>query len=166
MSLKPGKLARLFPDTLRAASVLAGCGAPLQAQQGGGLKEPTIQSQLGHNNIVPSAPALTLEMTNFCNAQAQVDYGYAVLFCESKLASLPVSFTTTYGAQVNADWCYTNQYTNANGQLSVPKDAAGNPIIPTLGNCPSGIAPAPVTAPSGASATKTSALARNLGARA
>ena len=137
------------------AFALAGCGAPLQAQNGGGLREPTIQSQLGHNSIVPSAPALTLQTTNFCNAQAQVDYGYAVLFCENKLATLPVSFTTTYGTQVNADWCYTNQYTNASGQISVPKDAAGNPIIPTLGNCPSGVAPAPVTAPSGASPVRS-----------
>ena len=141
------KLRKLFP---LGACVLMLAFAVGCAQQGGGLTQPTIKSQLGHNNIVPSAPSLTVEVTNFCNGQAQVDYGYAVLFCEGKLASLPLSFTTTYGTQVNQDWCFANGYTNANNQLAVPKDAAGNPIIPTLGNCPSGAAPAPVTAPSGA----------------
>ena len=37
---------------------LAGCGLfglPMAAQQGGGLTAPTVQSQAGNKNIVPSA---------------------------------------------------------------------------------------------------------------
>lgn len=135
-------------------------GLPAAAQQGGGLTAPTPQSQLSNRSIVPSATALTVEITNFCNGQAQTNYGWLVQFCGGSLSlsTLPVSLTSTMAAasqQGQKAWCYANQWTNAANQLSVPKDQAGNPIIPALANCPSGVAPAPVTAPTGAAATKS-----------
>ena len=48
-------------------------GLPMAAQQGGGLTAPTVQSQVGNKSIVPSATALTVEITNFCNGQAQTN---------------------------------------------------------------------------------------------
>ena len=55
------------------------------AQQGGGLLQPTPKQIIsGKNTIVPSAAALSMEATNFCNAQAQVDYAGLVLYCEGK----------------------------------------------------------------------------------
>ena len=159
MSLKIRKLTGLFLCICLFA--LAGCGLfglPMAAQQGGGLTAPTVQSQAGNKSIVPSATALYVEITNFCNGQALTNYGWLVQFCDGSLSlsNLPVTLTSTMAAasqQGQKAWCYANQWTNAANQLSVPKDQAGNPIIPTLGNCPTGVAPAPVTAPSGASVT-------------
>ncbi len=159
MSLKIRKLPGLFLCICLFA--LAGCGLfglPMAAQQGGGLTAPTVQSQAGNKSIVPSATALTVEITNFCNGQAQTNYGWLVQFCDGSLSlsNLPVTLTSTMAAasqQGQKAWCYANQWTNSANQLSVPKDTSGNPIIPALANCPSGVAPAPVTAPSGASAT-------------
>ena len=75
-----------------SAIALAGC-----AQQGGGLLQPTPKQIIsGKNTIVPSAAALSMEATNFCNAQAQVDYAGLVLYCEGKTPALPLSINTTY----------------------------------------------------------------------
>jgi len=93
MSLKIRKLTGLFMSAcvLMLACAFAGC-----AQQGGGLLEPTPKQIIsGKNTIVPSAAALSMEATNFCNAQAQVDYAALVLYCEGKAPTLPLSFSTT-----------------------------------------------------------------------
>jgi hypothetical protein len=151
---------------LAGCSLAWGCGAsqvvPLQAQVGGGMTSPQLQSQFGPNNVVDSSTALTVQVTNFCNAQAQVDYGWLVQLCGGAitLPSLPVSISTNIGTQLAQQgqkaWCQANMWTGPSGQLSVPIDPASkNPIIPALGNCPSGAAPAPVPAPSGAPAAKS-----------
>jgi hypothetical protein len=115
------------------------------AQQGGGLLEPTPKQIIsGKNTIVPSAAALSMEATNFCNAQAQVDYAGLVLYCEGKVPALPLSISTTYQTEANQFSCQVYGYTNSSNQLIVPQTV-------TLGNCPTGTAPAPVAAPSGAS---------------
>src|SRR3984957_7019839 len=131
--------------------MFAGC-----AQQGGGLLQPTPKQILsGKNTIVPSSAALSMEATNFCNAQAQVDYASLVLYCEGKTPALPLSISTTYQTEANQFSCQVYGYTNSSNQLIVPQTV-------TLGNCPTGVAPAPVTAPSGAAAVKTSALGWDL----
>jgi hypothetical protein len=133
---------------------LAGC-----AQQGGGLTQPTAKQIIsGKNTIVPSSAALSMEATNFCNAQAQVDYASLVLYCEGKAPTLPLSISTTYQTQSNQFSCQVYGYTNSSNQLIVPATV-------TLGNCPTGTAPAPVAAPSGSAAQKTSAISRDNGAR-
>jgi hypothetical protein len=140
MSLKNRKFAGL----LLCASVLtlAGC-----AQQGGGLLQPTPKQIIsGKNTIVPSAAALSMEATNFCNAQAQVDYAGLVLYCEGKTPALPIAISTTYQTESSQFSCQVYGYTNSSNQLIVPQTV-------TLGNCPTGTAPAPVAAPSGAPAT-------------
>ena len=145
MGLKIRKLPGLF----LCASVImfGGC-----AQQGGGLLQPTPKQMIsGKNTIVPSSAALSMEATNFCNAQAQVDYASLVLYCEGKSPALPLSISTTYQTEANQFSCQVYGYTNSSNQLIVPQTV-------TLGNCPTGVAPAPVTAPSGAAAVKTSAL--------
>jgi hypothetical protein len=120
------------------------------AQQGGGLLQPTPKQIIsGKNTIVPSAAALSMEATNFCNAQAQVDYAGLVLYCEGKTPALPLSLSTTYQTQANEFSCQVYGYTNSSNQLIVPQTVA-------LGNCPTGVAPAPVTAPSGAASAKAS----------
>jgi hypothetical protein len=120
------------------------------AQQGGGLLEPTPKQIIsGKNTIVPSAAALSMEATNFCNAQAQVDYAGLVLYCEGKTPTLPLSISTTYQTETNQFSCQVYGYTNSSNQLIVPQTV-------TLGNCPTGVAPAPVTAPSGAAASAKS----------
>jgi hypothetical protein len=117
------------------------------AQQGGGLLQPTPKQMIsGKNTIVPSSAALSMEATNFCNAQAQVDYASLVLYCEGKTPALPLSISTTYQTEANQFSCQVYGYTNSSNQLIVPQTV-------TLGNCPTGVAPAPVTAPSGAAAT-------------
>jgi hypothetical protein len=117
------------------------------AQQGGGLLEPTPKQIIsGKNTIVPSAAALSMEATNFCNAQAQVDYAGLVLYCEGKTPTLPLSISTTYQTESSQFSCQVYGYTNSSNQLIVPQTV-------TLGNCPTGAAPAPVTAPSGAAAS-------------
>jgi hypothetical protein len=122
---------------------LPGC-----AQQGGGLTQPTAKQIIsGKNTIVPSSAALSMEATNFCNAQAQVDYASLVLYCEGKAPTLPLSISTTYQTQSNQFSCQVYGYTNSSNQLIVPATV-------TLGNCPTGTAPAPVAAPSGAPATQ------------
>ncbi len=123
---------------------LAGC-----AQQGGGLLQPTPKQIIsGKNTIVPSAAALSMEATNFCNAQAQVDYAGLVLYCEGKTPALPLSISTTYETEASQFSCQVYGYTNSSNQLIVPQTV-------TLGNCPTGAAPAPVTAPSGAATVKS-----------
>ena len=125
------------------ALALAGC-----AQQGGGLLQPTPKQIIsGKNSIVPSAAALSMEATNFCNAQAQVDYAGLVLYCEGKSPALPLSISTTYQTESSQFSCQVYGYTNSSNQLIVPATV-------TLGNCPVGVAPAPVAAPSGAPAAK------------
>ena len=115
------------------------------AQQGGGLLQPSPKQIIsGKNTIVPSAAALSMEATNFCNAQAQVDYAGLVLNCEGRTPALPLSITTTYQTESSQFSCQVYGYTNSSNQLIVPATV-------TLGNCPTGAAPAPVTAPSGAS---------------
>jgi hypothetical protein len=122
--------------------LLAGC-----AQQGGGLLEPTPKQIIsGKNTIVPSSAALSMEATNFCNAQAQVDYAGLVLYCEGKTPALPLSISTTYQEEASQFSCQVYGYTNSSNQLIVPQTV-------TLGNCPVGIAPAPISAPSGAPVT-------------
>ena len=139
MSWKNRKSAGLF--LCACVLMLAGC-----AQQGGGLLQPTPKQIFsGKNTIVPSAAALSMEATNFCNAQAQVDYAGLVLYCEGKAPSLPLSISTTYQTEANQFSCQVYGYTNSSNQLIVPQTV-------TLGNCPTGAAPAPVTAPSGAAA--------------
>ena len=126
---------------------LSGC-----AQQGGGLLQPTPKQIIsGKNTIVPSSAALSMEATNFCNAQAQVDYAGLVLYCEGKSPALPLSISTTYQTQSTQFSCQVYGYTNSSNQLIVPQTV-------TLGNCPTGVAPAPVSAPSGAAAVKTSEI--------
>ncbi len=125
---------------LLCALILPGC-----AQQGGGLLEPTPKQIIsGKNTIVPSAAALSMEATNFCNAQAQVDYAGLVLYCEGKTPALPMSMSTTYQTEASQFSCQVYGYTNSSNQLIVPQTV-------TLGNCPTGVAPAPIAAPSGAS---------------
>jgi hypothetical protein len=140
-ALKVGR--NLFRQSLLLcvlALTLAAC-----AQQAGGLLQPTPKQIIsGKNTIVPSAAALSMEATNFCNAQAQVDYAGLVLFCEGKTPALPLSMSTTYQTESTQFSCQVYGYTNSSNQLIVPQTV-------TLGNCPTGIAPAPVTAPSGAS---------------
>ena len=144
MSLKIRKLPGLFLCFVACVMVLAGC-----AQQGGGLLQPTPKQIItGKNTIVPSAPALSMEATNFCNAQAQVDYAALVLYCEGKTPAMPLSISTTYLTEANQFSCQVYGYTNSSNQLVVPQTV-------TLGNCPTGVAPAPVTAPSGASSAKS-----------
>ena len=96
MSSKIEKLSGLFLCVCLFA--LAGCGllgCRMAAQQGGGLTAPTVQSQPGNKNIVPSAPALTVEITNFCNGQAQTNYGWLMQFCGGSLSlsEFPVHLT-------------------------------------------------------------------------
>ena len=122
---------------------LAGC-----AQQGGGLMQPTAKQLVtGKSTIVPSSAALSMEATNFCNAQAQVDYAALVLYCEGKAPTLPLSITTTYQTQANQFSCQIYGYTNSSNQLIVPATV-------TLGNCPTGTPPAPVAAPAVSPATQ------------
>jgi hypothetical protein len=129
---------------LFCALAFAGC-----AQQGGGLLQPTPKQIIsGKNTIVPSAAALSMEATNFCNAQAQVDYAGLVLYCEGKTPALPLSISTTYQTEAGQFSCQVYGYTNSSNQLIVPQTV-------TLGNCPTGAAPAPVTAPSGAATAKS-----------
>ncbi len=142
------RIQRAFSRAIRdSASVLfcaclltlAGC-----AQQGGGLLQPTPKQIIsGKNTIVPSSAALSMEATNFCNAQAQVDYAGVVLFCEGNTPALPLSISTNYQTEASQFSCQVYGYTNSSNQLIVPATV-------TLGNCPTGAAPAPVTAPSGA----------------
>jgi len=140
---------RNFAGLLLFACVLALAGC---AQQGGGLLQPTPKQIIsGKNTIVPSAAALSMEATNFCNAQAQVDYAGLVLYCEGKSPALPLSINTTYQTESSQFSCQVYGYTNSSNQLIVPQTV-------TLGNCPTGTAPAPVAAPSGAAAMKTSEL--------
>jgi hypothetical protein len=134
---------------------------PQAAQQGGGLTAPTLGTQGGPNTVVDSATALTIEVTNYCNGEAQVDYAWLVGFCGNNPAynvqNLPITISTNVGSlvgQAKSAWCQSNLYLKPSGQLSVPLDTSGNPIIPSLANCPSGVAPAPITAPTGAPATK------------
>jgi len=125
---------------LLCACAIAGC-----AQQGGGLLQPTPKQIIsGKNTIVPSSAALSMEATNFCNAQAQVDYAGLVLYCEGKTPALPLSISTNYQTEASQFSCQVYGYTNSSNQLIVPATVM-------LGNCPTGAAPAPVTAPSGAS---------------
>ena len=125
----------------------AGC-----AQQGGGLLQPTPKQIIsGKNTIVPSAAALSMEATNFCNAQAQVDYAALVLYCEGKSPALPLSISTTYQTEASQFSCQVYGYTNANNQLVVP------PTV-TLGNCPTGGSPVSMpatTAPSAAAPARS-----------
>jgi hypothetical protein len=140
MSSKIRKLRGLF--LCASALMLGGC-----AQQGGGLLQPTPKQIIsGKNTIVPSSAALSMEATNFCNAQAQVDYAGLVLYCEGKTPALPLSISTTYSTESSQFSCQVYGYTNSSNQLIVPQTV-------TLGNCPTGVAPAPVTAPSGAAST-------------
>ena len=88
-----------------------------------------------------------MEATNFCNAQAQVDYAGLVLYCEGKSPALPLSISTTYQTESSQFSCQVYGYTNSSNQLIVPATV-------TLGNCPVGVAPASVVAPSGAPAAK------------
>ncbi|MGD0117607.1 MAG: hypothetical protein ABSD30_06060 [Candidatus Binatus sp.] len=59
-------------------------------------------------------------------------------------AALPLSISTNYQTEASQFSCQVYGYTNSSNQLIVPATV-------TLGNCPTGAAPAPVTAPSGAS---------------
>ena len=155
-SLKVGRnlFRRVSMSFFALALTLAGC-----AQQGGGLTQPTAKQIIsGKNTIVPSSAALSMEATNFCNAQAQVDYASLVLYCEGKAPTLPLSISTTYQTQANQFSCQVYGYTNSSNQLIVPATV-------TLGNCPTGVAPAPVVAPSGSAALKTSANSRDNEAR-
>ena len=69
------KIQNALALSLLCAFALAGC-----AQQGGGLLQPTPKQIIsGKNTIVPSSAALSMEATNFCNAQAQVDYAASSL---------------------------------------------------------------------------------------
>ena len=117
------------------------------AQQGGGLTTPVPSSIAGHKNVVPSVAALTLESTQFCNAEAQVDYASIVLYCTGQTPSLPVSVTTNYVTEWSKTACQVYGYVDATNKLIAPATVS-------LANCPTGIAPAPVVAPSGASAVK------------
>jgi hypothetical protein len=131
-----------FLCSVASLLLLGGC-----AQQGGGLLQPTPKEIIsGKNTIVPSAAALSMEATNFCNAQAQVDYAGLVLYCEGKTPTLPLSISTTYQTETSQFSCQVYGYTNSSNQLIVPQTV-------TLGNCPTGTAPAPIVAPSGAPAT-------------
>ncbi|MFZ2063976.1 MAG: hypothetical protein WAU82_23410 [Candidatus Binatus sp.] len=148
------KVSRVIQDSASALTLCLLCAFAFAAcaQQGGGLLQPTPKQIIsGKNTIVPSSAALSMEATNFCNAQAQVDYAGLVLYCEGKTPALPLSISTTYQTESNQFSCQVYGYTNSSNQLIVPQTV-------TLGNCPTGVAPAPVTAPSGAPVVKTSAL--------
>ncbi len=139
MSFKIEKLPGLF--FCACIFAIAGC-----AQQGGGLLQPTPKQIIsGKNKIVPSAAALSMEATNFCNAQAQVDYAALVLYCEGKTPAIPLSMSTTYQTEASQFSCQVYGYTNSSNQLIVPQTV-------TLGNCPTGAvsSPAPATAPGSA----------------
>ena len=144
------RLQRAIPLAIQDSALVLLCGMlllPGCAQQGGGLLQPTPKQIIsGKNTIVPSSAALSMEATNFCNAQAQVDYASLVLYCEGKAPTLPLSISTTYQTQANQFSCQVYGYTNSSNQLIVPQTV-------TLGNCPTGAAPAPVVAPSGAPAS-------------
>src|SRR5580692_1222601 len=145
---------RAIPRAIQDSALLLLCVLALSgcAQQGGGLLQPTPKQIIsGKNTIVPSSAALSMEATNFCNAQAQVDYAGLVLYCEGKSPALPLSISTTYQTQSTQFSCQVYGYTNSSNQLIVPQTV-------TLGNCPTGVAPAPVSAPSGAAAVKTSEI--------
>ena len=119
------RIQRAFSRAIRdSASVLfcaclltlAGC-----AQQGGGLLQPTPKQIIsGKNTIVPSSAALSMEATNFCNAQAQVDYAGLVLYCEGKTPALPLSISTNYQTEASQFSCQVYGYTNSSNQLIVP----------------------------------------------
>ena len=104
----------------------------------------------------------SIEVTNFCNGEAQVNYGWLAGFCGNSpnytIPNMPVTIQTNIGTQIanqgKAAWCQSNLWTGPSGQLSIPvtNDSSHAPIVPTLGNCPTGLPPAPVTAPSGAAA--------------
>ncbi len=139
----------IFLRAIHDSVLLLLCALTLSAcaQQGGGLLQPTPKQIVsGKNTIVPSAAALSMEATNFCNAQAQVDYAGLVLFCEGKTPAIPLSISTTYQTESTQFSCQVYGYTNSSNQLIVPQTV-------TLGNCPTGVAPAPVAAPSGAAAS-------------
>jgi hypothetical protein len=139
----------IFLRAIQDSALLLLCALTLSAcaQQGGGLLQPTPKQIVsGKNTIVPSAAALSMEATNFCNAQAQVDYAGLVLFCEGKTPAIPLSISTTYQTESTQFSCQVYGYTNSSNQLIVPQTV-------TLGNCPTGVAPAPVAAPSGAAAS-------------
>jgi hypothetical protein len=106
------------------------------AQTGAGLNQPTLRQQVGSKNAVPSAASLT-QLAAGGNAQAQVDYHGATLFCEGKAPTLPLSITTTYGTQTEQFWCQIYGYTNSSNQLIVPESIS-------LGLAP---VAAPVSAP-------------------
>ena len=120
----------LSPNIKRALAVAlvlaAGC-----AQTAGGLNVPTIKSQFGSKNIVPSAAALSMESQNFCNAQAQVDYATMVMVCTGQMPTLPVSITTNYVAQSGRAACQAYGYVDAANKLLV------SATVP-LANCPTG----------------------------
>src|SRR5260370_821702 len=145
------RLQRAIPLAIQDSALLLLCVLAISlsacAQQGGGLLQPTPKQMIsGKNTIVPSSAALSMEATNFCNAQAQVDYASLVLYCEGKAPTLPLSISTTYQTEANQFSCQVYGYTNSSNQLIVPQTV-------TLGNCPTGVAPAPVVAPSGAPAS-------------
>jgi hypothetical protein len=106
----------IFKTIVIAAFALAFAAC---AQTGAGLNQPTLKSQLGHNNAVPSAASLT-QLAAQGNAQAQVDYAGAVLFCEGKAPQIPLSIATQYGTQTTEFWCQIYGYTNSSNQLIVP----------------------------------------------
>jgi len=147
------------------AFTLTACGTgqvvPVQAVQGGGLLSSRPSDVNSGKGIVDSAPALAIEITNFCNGQAEIDYTWLAGFCGGNPAystsglmglagtSIPASVGQLTG-QAKTAWCQSYLWTGPSGQLIINKDGNGNPIIPGLANCPSGVAPAPVTAPAGA----------------
>src|SRR5258708_36548336 len=70
------RLQRAFSRTIQDSAPLLLCALTLSAcgQQGAGLLEPTPkQIFTGTNTIFPSAPALSTERPNFCNAHARGD---------------------------------------------------------------------------------------------
>ena len=98
------------------------------------------------NSILPLSGTWTPLYRFTEEPQAQVDYAGLVLYCEGKSPALPLSISTTYQTESTQFSCQVYGYTNSSNQLIVPQTV-------TLGNCPTGVAPAPVTAPSGAAAT-------------
>lgn len=96
-----------------AAGYLMAC-----ATQGGGTTWPITIN--GQKVLVNSAPVLTMQTQQSCNAQAQVEYNLNVAACEGKLTPVfPVQF-----AGVNAEaqiLCQAFGYTNSTGQLAVPE---------------------------------------------
>jgi hypothetical protein len=95
------------------------------ATRGGGETWPI--SVNGQKVLVNSASVLSMETSQSCNAQAQVEYNLNIAVCEGKLT--PVFPIQLAGVNAQAQLlCQAFGYTNSSEQLAVPESIE-------LGNC-------------------------------